>query len=160
MESVKFPASPGTPLFPLSPERVNGARLPYNGQVLQSPSIPEFGKPSMPGDPFTVSSKSPKSPFPHRHSRHNSDALVQGMIARFDNMSIKDYRANQDAAMKRMEMAREMAENESKKLKEQVQSKEDDTKKLKEEARKLKKELDEARERERKVVKRMDVVMV
>jgi seryl-tRNA synthetase len=125
---------------------------------MQSPSIPEFGKPSMTVDPFAISAKSSKSPF--RHSRNNSDAVVQGMIARFDSMSIKDYQANHELAMKRVEIAREMAEIESKKLKEQMLSKEDDAKKLREETRKLKKELDEARERERKVVRRLDVVMV
>jgi hypothetical protein len=158
MESMKFPASPGTPLFPLSPERVNGTRLPYNGQALQSPSMPEFGKPSLTVDPFALTSKSPKSPY--RHSRNNSDALVQGMIARFDNLSVKDLRANHEVAIKRVEIAREMAEIESKNLKEQMATKDDDAKKLREEGRKLKKELDEARERERKVVRRMDVVMV
>src|ERR1700754_4984187 len=117
---VKFPASPGTPLFPLSPERVNGTRPPYNGQLLQSPSMPEFGKPSMGTgsvDPFLFNnSGSPTSPF--RHSRNNSatDAHVQGMVARFDSLSIRDYKAQNEVAIKRADMAREMAELERDKL--------------------------------------------
>jgi hypothetical protein len=159
MESVKFPGSPGTPLFPLSPERVNGTRPPYGGHVPQSPSLPEFGKPSLGGEPFSMNTRSPGR-SPYRHSRNNSDAVVQGMIARFDNMSIKDFRANHEVAMKRVEIAREMAEMESSKLREQLEAKDADSKKMREELRKLKKELEESRERERKVAKRLDVTMV
>lgn len=160
METTKFPASPGTPLFPLSPERVNGAKLPHNGKSMQSPhaAMPEFGKPSLTVDPFLLTSKSPKSPF--RHSRHNSDALVQSMIARFDHMTVKDYRANHENAIKRVEIAREMAEIESKQLKEELAHKDEDTRKVKEEARKLKRELEDAKDRERKVSRRLDVLMV
>jgi hypothetical protein len=158
METTKAFASPGTPLFPLSPERVNGAKLPYNGKPMQSPAMPEFGKPSLTVDPFLLTSKSPKSPF--RHSRHNSDALVQSMIARFDHMTVKDYRAQHENAIKRVEIAREMAEIESKQLKEELVHKDEDTRKVKEEARKLKKELEDAKDRERKVSRRLDVLMV
>jgi hypothetical protein len=153
----KFPASPGTPLFPLSPERVNGTRPPYSGPMSQSPPVPEFGKLSMGVDPFVFTSKT-KSPL--GHSRNNSDALVQGMVARFDSMSIKDYRSRDEIAIKRADMAREMAEMESKKLKEEAGAREADVKKIKEESRKLKKELDEMRERERKGAKRLEVIMV
>jgi hypothetical protein len=161
---VKF-ASPGTPLFPLSPERVNGSRPPYNGPLSQSPSQPEFGKPSlnasMNADPFVFNPSSPKSPF--RHSRNNSstsDALVQGMVARFDGLTVRDYKASSELAVKRAEMAREMAELERDKLKREMSAREEDMRKIKEEGRKLKKELEEGRERERKVTKRVDVLMV
>jgi hypothetical protein len=160
MEPVKFPPSPGTPLFPLSPERVNGTRPPY-GHVAQSPSLPEFGKPSLPstgGEAFSLGPRSPRSPY--RHSRNNSDAVVHGMIARFDNMSIKDFRANHEVAMKRVEIAREMAEMDSTKLREQLETKDGDAKKMREELRKLKRDLEESRDRERKVAKRLDVTMV
>jgi hypothetical protein len=157
MEAAKLAASPGTPLFPLSPERVNGAKLPYSHS--HSPSIPEFGKQSMTVDPFALSLKSGKSPF-RQHSRNNSDAMVQGMIARFDTMSIKDYKLNHENALKRVEIAREMAEIESIKLKAQVQSKDDEAKKMREEIRKLHKELEGSKERERKVSRRLEVVLV
>lgn len=157
---VKFAASPGTPLFPLSPERVNGSRAPYGNSVSHSPTIPEFGKTSQLGatvDPFVLS-RSPKQSS--RHSRNNSDALVQSMVARFDTLSVKDYRASNEVAMKRAEMAREMAELETNKLKDDIADKDKDVKKLKEESRRLKRELEEVRERERKVVKRIEVLMV
>jgi hypothetical protein len=158
MEAAKLAASPGTPLFPLSPERVNGAKLPYSHS--HSPSIPEFGKQSMTVDPFALSLKSGKSPFRQHHSRNNSDAMVQGMIARFDTMSIKDYKLNHENALKRVEIAREMAEIEGTKLKEQVQIKDEEAKKTREELRKLHKELESSKERERKVSRRLEVVMV
>jgi hypothetical protein len=157
---VKFAASPGTPLFPLSPERVNGSRGPYNGQMQQSPSMPEFGKTSLGVDPFLFKGGSPESKL-RSHSRNNSsDAMVHGMVARFDSLSIRDYKAANEVAMKRAEMAREMAELERDKLKRELAAREDDFRKLKEDQRRLKKSLDESREDTRKATKRNDVLMV
>lgn len=158
-------ASPGTPLFPLSPERVNG-RPPYNGHLSTSTSHPEFGKPSLtanmgPADPFIFNPSSPKSPS--KHSRNNSstsDALVQGMVARFDGLTVRDYKASSELAVKRAEMAREMAELERDKLKWEMGVREEEIRKTKEEGRKLRKDVEDGRERERKVARRVDVLKV
>lgn len=146
---------------------------------MQSPSMPEFGKTSALGassgnagtvDPFLLNasangsvsaSGSPTKMFRSpRHSRNNSDALVQGMVARFDSMSIKDFRARDEVALRRADMAREMAELEGRKLKEEMKEKEDHVRRLKEDMRKMKREVEEGKERERKVVKRLDAVAV
>ncbi|KAF2673747.1 hypothetical protein BT63DRAFT_165607 [Microthyrium microscopicum] len=182
MDTFKFPASPSTPLYPLSPERVNGTRPPYAGPISHhshTPSLPEFGKStplaaahnrplhgSIPTvapfqlDPIAPSSP-PKSPLRSAgsHSRTNSDALVQGMIARFDGLSVKDWKAQSETAVKRAEIAREMAELETRKIKELCGEVEGERKKKSEEARKLKRELEESRERERKVARRLEVLM-
>ncbi|KAF2396367.1 hypothetical protein EJ06DRAFT_534096 [Trichodelitschia bisporula] len=204
---VFFPASPGTPLFSLSPERVNGTRPPYSGPVNASPEFakhdygksdfnnsafntpsfgkpdfkPEFGKPSLNAastiDPFVITG-SPScvsalgSPIrgtsllgsPNRgHSRSGSaasasDAHVQGMVARFDALSIRDWKASGELAIKRAEMAREMAELEREKLKTEVDALTEELRKVREEARRVKKELDEAREERRKGAKRIEVL--
>ncbi|QDS77707.1 hypothetical protein FKW77_003945 [Venturia effusa] len=159
-------ASPGTPLFPLSPERLNGSRPPYNGLPSASAtSHPEFGKPSLttslgPADTFVFNPSSPKSPV--KHSRNNSstsDALVQGMVARFDGLTVRDYKASSELAVKRAEMAREMAELERDKLKREMGTQEEELRKTREEGRKLRKEVEDGRERERKTSKRVDVLM-
>lgn len=147
MEPLKHPASPGTPLFPLTP-----SREPNN-------KPPVFGTPSMTVDPFALHLKTgSKSPF--KHSRNNSDAMVQGMIARFDTLSVKDYKTNADNALKRVEIAREMAEHEAAKLRETVNVKEEEVRRSREENRKMGKELEGMKERERKVSRRLEVVLV
>ena len=146
----KFPASPGTPLFPLSPERVNGNRSPYGGgHLAQSPSLPEFSTSQFGLKPS--------------HSRDNSDANVQGMVARFNSLEIRDHKEihrRDEIAIKRAEMAREMAEMDLKKIKDEKEEVEREGKKWREEVRKLRKEVEEGRERERKGAKRLEVVMV
>jgi hypothetical protein len=115
----------------------------------------------MGSDPFIFNPSSPKSPS--KHSRNNSstnDALVQGMVARFDGLTVRDYKANSELAIKRAEMAREMAELERDKLKREMSAREEDMRKVKEEGRKVRKDVEEGRERERKVAKRVDVLMV
>lgn len=145
----KFPASPGTPLFPLSPERVNGNRSPYGGgHLAQSPSLPEFST-----SQFGLKSS---------HSRDNSDANVQGMVARFNSLEIRDHKEahrRDEIAIKRAEMAREMAEMDLKKIKDEKEEVEREGKKWREEVRKLRKDIEEGRERERKGAKRLEVVM-
>ncbi|KAF2423768.1 hypothetical protein EJ08DRAFT_664108 [Tothia fuscella] len=149
----KFAASPSTPLFPLSPERVNSK---YNGTLQQSPSHPEFGKTSMGIDPFLFNGGSPTS---HRHSRNNSasDAAVGSMVARFESLSVRDHKAASELAVKRADMAREMAELERDKLKRELAGRDEEYRKLKEEGRRMRKELEETRERERLGMKRLDV---
>jgi hypothetical protein len=113
--------------------------------------------------PFQLESpKSPlRSPFRNAgHSRNNSDAMVQGMIARFDGLSVRDWKIQGEVAVKRAEMAREMAEMETDKLKVQIRSEEEEKRKIKEEARKLKKEVEDVKDKERKGTRRIEVLMV
>lgn len=95
-----FPASPGTPLFPVSPERANRQQL-----LAQSPSLPSIS--SIRNDHFTV------------HSRGNSD--VQGKVAQFNNLSKEaaQRRKDSEAALKRAVLGREEAESETRRLREE-----------------------------------------
>ncbi len=95
----KFPASPGTPLFPVSPERANRQQLPH------SPSLPQISH--LQNDPFMT------------HSRGNSD--VQGKVAQFNNLSKEaaQRRKDNEAAIKRAVLGREEAENETRRLREE-----------------------------------------
>lgn len=95
-----FPASPGTPLFPVSPERANRQQL-----LPQSPSLPSIS--SIRNDHFTV------------HSRGNSD--VQGKVAQFNNLSKEaaQRRKDSEAALKRAVLGREEAESETRRLREE-----------------------------------------
>ena len=144
-------ASPGTPLFPLSPERVNG--------ITQSPSMPEFGKPSLALKPSLLSG-SPENHFRHSRNNSSSDAHVQGLVARFDGLSVKDYKAQSEVAIRRADMAREMAEMERDKSRREAKALEEEVRKMREEMRKAKKDIEDGKERERKVSKRLEVVMV
>jgi seryl-tRNA synthetase len=121
--------------------------------------------------PFQLEATPPplRSPFRNAaaHSRNNSDAMVQGMIARFDGLSVRDWKVQGEVAVKRAEMAREMAEMESEKFKKQVEhlklqmkSDEEERKKAREDARKVKKDVEEAKDRERKLTRRIEVLMV
>ena len=95
-----FPASPGTPLFPVSPERANRQQL-----LPQSPSLPSIS--SVQNDHFTV------------HTRGNSD--VQGKVAQFNNLSKEaaQRRKDSEAALKRAVLGREEAESETRRLREE-----------------------------------------
>lgn len=93
----KFPASPGTPLFPVSPERVNRQHLP------QSPSLPS----------------NLSDPFFNGHARAPSD--VQGKVAQFNNLGkeVAQRRKDNEAALQRAVLGREEAESETRRLKEE-----------------------------------------
>ncbi|KAL8684924.1 MAG: hypothetical protein Q9224_006063, partial [Gallowayella concinna] len=93
----KFSASPGTPLFPVSPERANRQALP------QSPSLP-----SDLHDPIKMS-----------HSKESS--AVQNKVAQFNNLSKEavQRRKDNEAAMRRAVLGREEAESETRRLKEE-----------------------------------------
>lgn len=96
-----FPASPGTPLFAVSPERVN-----------RKPIIPQ--SPSLPSDLAQH-----RDPFAAAHIKTTSD--VQGKVAQFNNLSkeaIQRWKDN-EAALKRAVMGREEAESETRRLKEE-----------------------------------------
>ena len=96
----KMPASPGTPLFPVSPERANRQTLPH------SPSLP-----SDLYDPFKVAS-----------TREN--LRVQDKVAQFNNLSKEavQRRKDNEAAMRRAVLGREEAENESRRLRDENQA--------------------------------------
>ena len=96
----KLPASPGTPLFPVSPERANRQQNP----LAHSPSLPHFNR--VQNDPFLV------------HSRGNSD--VQGKVAQFNNLTKEaaQRRKDNEAALRRAVLGREEAEGESRRLRE------------------------------------------
>ncbi|KAK7631425.1 hypothetical protein IWX47DRAFT_202170 [Phyllosticta citricarpa] len=151
-KSLKMAASPsGTPLYALSPERLNGIRSPHSG----SPNGREnHSRGSLPASPAEIKLGSPPKMSPTR----NSDAHVQGMVARFNTLDIRDPKRD-EAALKRMEMAREMAENDARKTKEQKEEIERQAYKVREEARKMRKELEDSRDREKKVSKRLEGVM-
>lgn len=122
-----FPPTPGMPLFSLSPERINAQRGNATPTEGLPTSLPEFGSP--------------------KHARSNS--AVEGMIARFGSLDVKDHvdlRKKDEAALRRAQMGREEAEGEARKLKD--------------EARVAKKEAEDAKERERKTVKKLDVLLV
>ena len=94
-------ASPGTPLFPVSPERANRQQIP---PLAQSPSLPHLNRAQH--DPFLS------------HSRGNSD--VQGKVAQFNNLTKEaaQRRKDNEAALKRAVLGREEAEGESRRLRE------------------------------------------
>lgn len=95
----KFPASPGTPLFPVSPERANRQQLPH------SPSMSSVSH--IQNDSFSS------------HSRQSSD--VQGKVAQFNNLTKEaaQRRKDNEAALKRAVLGREEAESETRRLKEE-----------------------------------------
>ncbi|KAL9108264.1 MAG: hypothetical protein Q9187_008322 [Circinaria calcarea] len=97
----KVPPSPGFPLFPVSPERVNRQHLP------QSPSLPSGLSTSL-QDPFSISP-----------TKASSD--VQGKVAQFNNLSKEaiQRRKDNEAALRRAVVGREEAESETKRLKEE-----------------------------------------
>lgn len=169
----RFPATPGMPLFPLSPERVNKHKY----GVPQSPSLPNIPTSELQDGGYLLSDsnfsrqneeagfKVPDSPSrrenpslfeksdgsgfsPPKHWRTNSD--VQNIVARFNSLDIKDRLDEKlkksEASLKRAQMGREEAEAEAKRYRE--------------EGREVKKDLEESRDRERRVTKRLDAVMV
>lgn len=96
-----FPASPGTPLFAVSPERVN-----------RKPTVPP--SPSLPSDLAQH-----RDPFATAHTKTTSD--VQGKVAQFNSLSKEaiQRRKDNEAALKRAVMGREEAESETRRLKEE-----------------------------------------
>jgi hypothetical protein len=78
---------------------------------------------------------------------------VQGLVKRFEHLDVRDRDAESverkrrhEAELRRAQIAREEAES--------------DVRRLREEVRRLKKEGDDSRDRERRVAKRLEVVMV
>lgn len=97
--AYKFSASAGTPLLPVSPERVNRQPLP------QSPSLP-----SGLHDPAKM-------------AQLKEASEVQSKVAQFNNLSKEavQRRKDNEAAMRRAVLGREEAENETKRLRDEYQ---------------------------------------
>ncbi|KAL8816174.1 MAG: hypothetical protein Q9223_004774 [Gallowayella weberi] len=93
----KFSASPGTPLFPVSPERANRQALP------QSPSLPADLH-----DPFKT-------------SQSKEASAVQNKVVQFNSLSKEavQRRKDNEAAIRRAVLGREEAENETRRLKDE-----------------------------------------
>lgn len=136
----RFPASPGTPLFPVSPEREN-RKYPAPSQLPPSPSM-------MP------SSISPSRTILHHENspsanpQYTSTSSVQGKVAQFNHLTKEaaQRRKDSEAALNRAVMGREEAENESRRLRETNDA--------------LRREVEEGRGRERRVGERLESVMV
>ena len=97
----RFPASPGTPLFPVSPERANQQRQPqYDFPNL--PSLPDFNN--------------------LKAIKASSD--VQGKVAQFNSLGKEaaERRKAHDAALKRAMLGREEAEGETRRIREDVKT--------------------------------------
>ena len=92
----KFPASPGTPLFQVSPERVNQQRYDTN---------------------------SPSGPNLIGSGKHSRDSSVHERAAKFDTLAFQgkvlERKAN-DAALRRAMLGREEAETEMRRYREEA----------------------------------------
>jgi hypothetical protein len=91
-------ATPGTPLFPISPERAN-KQLP-NHAMTNTPPAPTLSF--------------------HGHSRTNLD--VQGKVEKFNSLTkeASERRRAHEAALKRAIVGREEAENEARRTKDEL----------------------------------------
>lgn len=94
-QAFKFPASPGTPLFPVSPERVNQQRQ----------------------------SQYEASPSSSVHGRHARESSVHDKVAAFNQISMgfqgkSAERKVADAALNRAMLGREEAESQMRRFKE------------------------------------------
>jgi hypothetical protein len=137
------PTKAGTPLNPLSPERVN--RHNAEKPLPASPSLPDF--------------RGLKS----THHRTGSDIHVQAMVSRFNNLDIKDHKEMlriDGMEVKRAHFARECAERQLEETKKHLEETDAHLRKYREEARRLRKDVEEYRDRERKVAKRIDILLV
>lgn len=116
------------------PTTPNGQHSTRGFALPQSPSLPEM---------YAMRSSG--------HGRTNSD--VQGLVKRFEHLDVRDKEAESKERMKRHEaelkramIAREEAES--------------DVRRFREEVRRLRKERDEGGDRERRVARRLETVMV
>ncbi|KAL0259347.1 hypothetical protein SLS55_005083 [Diplodia seriata] len=93
-----------------------------------------------------------------RNSSSSSDA-VRAAVARFEQLDHRELHRRDEAAVRRAEMAREMAELDARRLRDDKDGVEREARRIRDEAKKMKKEVDESRERERRVAKRLEMVM-
>lgn len=93
----RTPASPGTPLFPVSPERSNRQAVTHS--------------PSLPSDLH--------DPYKSGHSQENSD--VKNKVAQFNCLTKEaaQRRKDNEAAMRRAILGREEAESEAKRARDE-----------------------------------------
>ena len=98
--TLKFPASPGTPLFAVSPERAN--RQPISHSPSLSSGIAHL-----------------RDPFGSDYLKTTPD--VQGKVAQFNSLGKEaaQKRRENEAQLQRAVVGREEAENETKRLKEE-----------------------------------------
>ncbi|KAE9370122.1 hypothetical protein N431DRAFT_484428 [Stipitochalara longipes BDJ] len=130
--TFKFPGSPGTPLFQVSPERVNQQRPPHISTHSHHSSA-SFD-----------SNASPTSQ--NRHTRESS--IVQDKVAAFNSLAYQGKqleRKTNDAALKRAMLGREEAESEMRRYRDETRS--------------LRRQVEEGKERERRVGERLENVM-
>ncbi|KAF4545399.1 hypothetical protein BFW01_g10039 [Lasiodiplodia theobromae] len=164
-------AAVGSPLAALSPERLNNMRSP-----LMLPTT-TTGRGSLPCSPTSSASDNgsgsnntdyygslrlgspPKLRASHHGHARNSSSDVRAAVARFEQLDHRELHRRDEAAVRRAEMAREMAELDARRLRDDKDGFEKEARRIREEARKMKKEAEESRERERKVAKRLEVVM-
>lgn len=124
--ACRFIAAPGAPLHPISPERANQQKH-LRPEISLSPSLPNIAGFSQVG----ISSD------------------VQGKVAQFNSLDIKDVterRKEREAALRRAVLGREEAENETRKAREEIGA--------------LTRELEEYKQREKRVSKRLEQAMV
>ena len=97
--ACRFLPSPGTPLFPVSPERANQ----------QKPSVPDIPT-------------SPSLPDLNSLSQGRTNPDVQGKVAQFNslNREVVERRRANEAALRRAVIGREEAENETRKTREDL----------------------------------------
>ncbi len=96
-QTFKFPASPGEPLYPVSPERVNQQRY----ELPASPSVPNFGS----------------------ENKSSRESSVHEKAAKFDTLAFQGKaleRKTADAALKRAMLGREEAEADMRRYREDV----------------------------------------
>lgn len=96
----KFPNSPGTPLFQVSPERVNQQR---------------------PTSVYDEATHSPSASI----SRHSRESSVHDKVAAFNNLAFQGKqleRKTNDAALKRAMLGREEAESEMRRYRDEVRA--------------------------------------
>ena len=99
--SHNFPGSPGTPLFTVSPERVNQQR------------------------PQSLFDESPSAGIHTLHEKHSRDSSVHEKVAAFNSLAFQgkqlERKAN-DAALKRAMLGREEAESEMRRYRDEVRA--------------------------------------
>ncbi len=98
--NFKFPGSPGTPLFQVSPERVNQQRPNTTNSVFDDSPAGSVG-------------------------RHTRESSVHEKVAAFNSLAYQGKqleRKTNDAALKRAMLGREEAESEMRRYREEVKS--------------------------------------
>nr|POE73020.1 hypothetical protein CFP56_30959 [Quercus suber] len=144
MESPSVFRFPGKPLQQLSPERLNSTRPSVSsGKTSKSAEHSDSAIESVPSSPTRRA---------NLFADYDPNGASKVLVKRFEHLDVRDKdaesserRKKHEAELRRAQIAREEAET--------------DVMRLREETRRLKKEGDDGRERERRVGKRLEVVM-